>query len=189
MENLITCNNCRMHFNVTLRKPMILPCCHDTICLECVVQLTQPQENKLICPFENREVLVSQFIENIYLIKNLPKINFISIFCDKHPNNQADLYCLEHDILICNKCAILEHNDHVESLKDIFREDLANFCLKANHVIDEEQQKLSIIKDGFNSYIDSYIASEINLTSMQFMQMVQRFKRIIKMRAVERKLA
>jgi len=48
---------------------------------------------------------------------------------------------------------------------------------------------LAIVKDGFSSYIDSHIASEINLTSTQFMDMVKRFKRILKMRADERKQA
>ena len=83
----------------------------------------------------------------------------INITCDKHPNNQAELYCVEHKILICCKCAILDHQGH--DLKDIKREDLVQFCIKANSIIDKESQKLAIIKDGFNSYI----ASDFNLTS------------------------
>ena len=134
------------------------------------------------CPFDKKELVVSQIIENQHLIKSLQKSTLINITCDKHPNNQAEFYCIEHKTLICSKCAILGHHDHVEELKDIKRDDLVQFCTKANNIIDEESQKLAIIKDGFNSYI----ASDVNLTSEQFMQMVECLKRILKLRESER---
>ena len=67
-------------------------------------------------------------------------------------------------------------------MKDIKREDLVQFCTKANNIIDEESQKLAIMKDGFNSYI----ASDVNLTSEQFMQMVECLKRVLRLRESER---
>ena len=132
------------------------------------------------CPFDKKELVVSQIIENQHLIKSMQKSTLINITCDKHPNNQAEFYCIEHKNLICSKCAILDHQGH--DLKDIKRDDLVQFCTKANIIIDEESQKLAIVKDGFNSYI----ASDVNLTSEQFMQMVECLKRILKLRESER---
>ena len=134
----------------------------------------------MTCPFDKKELIVSQIIENQFLIKGLQKSSLINITCDKHPNNQAEFCCIEHKVLICSKCAIIDHQGH--ALKDIKREDLVQFCTKANNIIDEESQKLAIMKDGFNSYI----ASDVNLTSEQFMQMVECLKRVLRLRESER---
>ena len=125
---------------------------------------------------------MSEIKECGHLIRKLQKSAIINIFCDKHPDSHTEFYCIEHKTLICSKCAILGHHDHVEELKDIKRDDLVQFCTKANIIIDEESQKLAIVKDGFNSYI----ASDVNLTSEQFMQMVECLKRILKLRESER---
>ena len=134
----------------------------------------------MTCPFDKKELILSQITENQFLIKGLLKSTLINITCDKHPNNQAEFCCIEHKVLICSKCAILDHQGH--DLKDIKRDDLVQFCTKANIIIDEESQKLAIVKDGLNSYI----ASDVNLTSEQFMQMVECLKRILKLRESER---
>ena len=65
------------------------------------------------------------------------------------------------------------------------REELIQFCTKAVNIIDEESNNFAILKDGFNSYIDE----ESNLKSMQFMQMVKCFKRILNTRAFYREEA
>lgn len=89
------------------------------------------------------------------------------------------MFCPQHNALICNKCAIISHHDHVAELKEVKRDDIVQFCTKANNIIDEESQKLAIIRDGFSSYI----ANDVQLTSLQFMEMVQSFKRVLTVRA------
>ena len=132
----------------------------------------------MICPFDQEELIVkSQLKENKHLIQSLKKSTLINVCCDKHKHNQAEFYSIKEKALICSKCAILGHYD-AEDLKDIKREDLVQFSTKAINIIDEESQKLAIIKDGFNSYI----ASDNHLTSSQFMHMVESVKRILTLR-------
>ena len=164
MENI--CNNCTKRFNTSTRKPMNLPCCHDMICQKCVTTLAQ--DGKMICPFCKKDVTKDQIFANIYLLRDLEKQTHIGIFCDKHPTTLADLYCLIHEIFLCNKCALIEHHDHVSDLKDMNRVDLEQFCTKAVNVIDEESEKLAILKSNFNSYMEG----NSNLTSIQFIQMI-----------------
>lgn len=68
-------------------------------------------------------------------MKKLPKDININISCDRHPAIYADYYCTKHKTLICHKCAILEHHDHVTDLNDINRDDLVQFSTKAIHII------------------------------------------------------
>ena len=144
MEKFFTCTNCTKHFNITTRRPMYLYCCGETTCIECINSLAQPQEGTVKCPFDQKELVVSQITENQHFIKGLQQMStLINITCDKHPNNQAELYCVEHKILICCKCAILDHQGH--DLKDIKREDLVQICIKANRIIDKESQKRPLL--------------------------------------------
>ena len=63
MNNLI-CRNCQESFNRGEKRPLLLPC-GDTLCEKCFNLMTEPQENRIICPFDNEILdLPSRRIEN-----------------------------------------------------------------------------------------------------------------------------
>ena len=67
------CNNCTKRFNTSTRKPMTLPCCFDTICQYCITSLAQPQDGKMICPFDKKEITKENINPNVYLLRMLEK--------------------------------------------------------------------------------------------------------------------
>ena len=137
METFITCPLCSLRYNISTRQPLILPCCRDTICKQCVATLMDP-ENLITCPFDQKVMPKKDIGTNAGLLRSLTKSKLINIACDKHPESQADFYCPAHSTLICSKCAIIGHHDHMALLRDIKRDQIIDFCTHANKVIDLE---------------------------------------------------
>ena len=52
------------------------------------------------------------------------------ILCDAHPSRDVDYYCTQEKEFICNKCALIKHSAHMESLKEVAREEVDNHCEK-----------------------------------------------------------
>ena len=92
----------------------------------------------MTCPFCKSEAIKDQIFANQYILKNLKIKTEIEIKCDTHSKNQSELYCLKEESFVCNKCALLNHHDHVGDLKEIKREELVDFCTKAVTIVDEE---------------------------------------------------
>lgn len=40
----------------------------------------------------------------------------VNIFCEEHTDMEVDYYCKKHTQLMCNKCALIGHADHLENL-------------------------------------------------------------------------
>jgi hypothetical protein len=53
------------------------------------------------------------------------------IFCKSHPHKVIKKFCASHKTLICKDCALENHGDHLENLKNI-RFDSLNRFLKGS---------------------------------------------------------
>lgn len=82
--DIYNCQKCSTPFNTTSRKPMVLPCCDETICQACIDSVVQPQESKLKCPFDEEEVQITNIKQNKAITKGLFKVRNVGIHCDKH---------------------------------------------------------------------------------------------------------
>jgi hypothetical protein len=71
---------------------MILPCCNESICYECLCKL-KTQDGKVVCPNDKE---TSEFDKvKVYnsLMRKLKSTSWLAIKCDEHPENEANVYC------------------------------------------------------------------------------------------------
>jgi hypothetical protein len=129
---------------------LILPC-GDEICLDCFDLLLQPMNNKLQCPFDGILHHISEkYLENIQKMKS--QMAPVNIYCDVHPELEIDYYCKKHVKLVCNKCALVGHADHLESLVQVERFGVENFCERVRIKLNLLKNKILEVCDILNSY-------------------------------------
>ncbi|KAK7481535.1 hypothetical protein BaRGS_00027184 [Batillaria attramentaria] len=102
----------------TFKTPKILPCFH-TFCEGCLSNLVdRNRTDTFLCPSCRREIQVPPggvpaFQNNFYIPSTyVEKAEKKSSPCPKHPDRQAELYCVEHDVLVCVNCFVRDHNQH-----------------------------------------------------------------------------
>lgn len=144
------CPNCNELYNKVDRQMLILPC-GDELCLDCFDLLLQPLNNKLQCPFDGIVHHISEkYLENIQKMKS--QMAPVNIYCDEHPEIEVDYFCKKHSRLMCNKCALVQHADHLENLVQVERFGVENFCERVRIKLNLLKNKILEVCDVLNSY-------------------------------------
>jgi hypothetical protein len=76
----------------------------------------------------------------------------VNIFCDEHNDMEVDYYCKKHIKLMCNKCALIGHADHLENLVQVERFGVENFCERVRIKLNLLKNKILEVCDVLNSY-------------------------------------
>lgn len=71
--------------------------------------------------------------------------------------------------MICHKCVVLDHYDHIDRIKEIRREDLEAFTHKSIAVLDEEREVIA----GLRSIFSQFISKETSLNSKRFIKAIE----------------
>ena len=54
-----SCQNCNSTFNMLDKVEMMLGC-GDTVCLVCLQKLLDPESDKIICPYDQEELMITK---------------------------------------------------------------------------------------------------------------------------------
>lgn len=83
----------------------------------------------------------------ILLISEKPKNLSVPVFCTKHVNKEAGLFCIEDECIVCLDCISAAHQGHhFESILDIFEK-------KKDQIMDEITQAHKVV-DGIKAGLD-----------------------------------
>jgi hypothetical protein len=76
----------------------------------------------------------------------------VNIYCDLHPDFEVEYYCKKHIKMMCNKCALITHSDHLEHLVQVERFGVENFCERVRIKLNLLKNKILEVCDVLNSY-------------------------------------
>ena len=124
MEQHLTCEVCKLRYNLSTREPLLISCCDETVCRACWGKAFNVN-GMFECPFKcgeaNSENPQQSRISKIAQ-KQVRKCPPIDIVCDTHPEVDVTGYSQSFKKFVCSKCP-----DHKKDVIPINRE-------KAEHV-------------------------------------------------------
>lgn len=120
----LCCKNCAQKYDVDKKSPVVLPCGHSC-CKECYLSSMEPQENKVMCPFDQKIYDTPSELPYNFIVMDLLKASSKgpSIFCHEHENKEVEFYCRKHDQLLCSLC-VWEHSEHRALVKVCTHKDI-----------------------------------------------------------------
>lgn len=134
LEKNLECGICLESF----QEPKVLPCQH-TYCKKCLERIifraSGGRVQKITCPECRVETKLQRggvaSLPSSFLIKRLLEVNSdaqldTSANCEKHPEEQVDLYC-DCGEPICRACAVIDHRLHSnQPLSKVFAREKKN---------------------------------------------------------------
>jgi hypothetical protein len=106
--------------------------CGHSCCKECYLSSTEPQENKVKCPFDEKTFdIPSELPVNAIVLELLKSSGGLSmskgpaVFCFEHEHKDVEFYCRKHNELLCSLC-VWEHSDHRALVKVCTQKEIKN---------------------------------------------------------------
>ena len=90
----MNCKQCASEFNLTSRKPKLLPKCGDSICCECLERL-RAKKDDFACPVDG--IVYSRATEsfdNAYILNCLAASKPAGHACGRH-SKELELFCVD----------------------------------------------------------------------------------------------
>ena len=142
MSIKLNCFDCQHRFNLSSREPIIMICCGNTACRQCVTtkMIKNPQNAErgiaqkgdfecsgCKCKYYSTTDCELPFsIQPNNIVKTIiaqTSGNF-QIFCKDHPDVYALRYCSNHRALLCKDCTYDKHTDHLNTCKTLNSESI-----------------------------------------------------------------
>ena len=103
--------------------------CGHSCCKECYIGSTEPQENRVKCPFDSKAFDIPSELPINHIVLELLKSYSIpkgpQVFCFEHEHKEVEFYCRKHNELLCSLC-VWELSDHRALVKVCTHKDLKN---------------------------------------------------------------
>eukprot|EP00347_Sterkiella_histriomuscorum_P017819 403347862 len=169
------CSQCNKLFNLTNRKPILIDDYGCTSCLECInFHLIDNPKREIYCP-QDKEVATLPLVlrENRQIIRKLQSLDQLTVLCDEHDGQTANLYCTTCQLAVCNYCKLeqLTHKKHqLVNLKQSHFKIYTDNVLKLIDEYSMENIKSKLIHQSMN---------ESQLKSSQFKIMIERVNRML----------
>eukprot|EP00347_Sterkiella_histriomuscorum_P002028 403369753 len=167
-----TCSQCNKLFNLTKSRPITLECT-CIWCLECInFNLQDNPKREIYCPLDKEvNTMPVPLKESKLVLRKLQSLDQLTIFCEDHEGQIANLYCTDCSIPVCAHCKLDTHKVHpLTELKQ------SNFKIYTNNVVkllDEysfENMKSKLIQLSTNE-------SQVN--SSQFKETIKKVHRML----------
>eukprot|EP00347_Sterkiella_histriomuscorum_P002999 403365986 len=129
---------------------------------------------EVYCP-DDKEVstLAEVLKENKQILRKLESLDQLTLFCDDHEGQIANLYCTACQIPVCCHCKLEQQTHKAHSLIDLKQSDFKTYAQNVISLFDEysiENMKTKLINQSMN---------EIQLKSSQFKQMIEKINRML----------
>lgn len=139
----MNCKLCGNEFNLSSRKPKLLPKCGDSICCECLDKLRAKKED-FACPTDG--IIYSkttEIFDNAYIINCLTAQRPASNACSKH-SKDLELFCLDCSAEICPSCVLFgEHKTHQYEQLSEYRAKFSSKLLEVQKKLEQIERNLS----------------------------------------------
>eukprot|EP00347_Sterkiella_histriomuscorum_P017230 403350183 len=131
-------------------------------------------KREVYCP-DDKEVstLAEVLKENKQILRKLESLDQLTLFCDDHEGQIANLYCTACQIPVCCHCKLEQQTHKAHSLIDLKQSDFKTYAQNVISLFDEysiENMKTKLINQSMN---------EIQLKSSQFKQMIEKINRML----------
>eukprot|EP00347_Sterkiella_histriomuscorum_P004770 403359176 len=167
-----SCSQCNKFFNLTKKRPIVLECT-CTWCLECIsFHLKDNPKREIYCP-DDKEISTMPAVlkENKQLLRKLQSLDQLTVLCDDHNVQFANLYCISCQIPVCNYCQLGTHRDHqIIELKQ------SNFKIYTGNVL-RLLDEYSI--ENIKSQLLLSSTNESQMKSSQFKDMICKVNRML----------
>eukprot|EP01132_Coremiostelium_polycephalum_P007627 gene7627-9383_t len=174
MESTLICSYCKLEFNLDDRIPQTLKGCDDSVCLKCIKQHNNSNDNtNTLCPICKEHS--KSYKDNKVLIKFLKAANNSGVsftgssnssfinnnsnssdkkerICEKHSQYYFSYCSVCEMIPICQECLVTEHNGHQVKVAA----DQVEFMIHLHSY----QEKINQIKDHQLKQVDQLVQQQ-----------------------------
>ena len=167
-RSLLLCTLCNKPYNLTLRVPLVLSCCGDTLCKECWHLGFNPRpSNTFYCPYrckrvdheEQKKPQVNVAIRRL-VEANLP----VDVTCDRHRGEPVSGYSLTEKRLICQRCPTQGISMELDGRQ------ISECCTSLRNNLQVRFDDIRLCID----VLDDLISGRGPMTSIQTLQVLQR---------------
>ncbi|KEJ82781.1 TLDc domain-containing protein [Oxytricha trifallax] len=161
MESFTKCDLCQNAYNLNKHKPIILPDCFDTVCLECAkTQLPNNliSENQYKCCLDQSHIInlnindLNKLPVNPLIKKNLEKQSKnLEIYCNEHKNMREKYYIKDLKLIVCKKCLHNMKEDIINQKHTVRKINQENFNEYLNSSLDLHQEALNVISSEIHN--------------------------------------
>eukprot|EP00347_Sterkiella_histriomuscorum_P008533 403344735 len=170
-----SCSQCNCIFNLTKQRPIILDEYGCTWCLECInFHLKNNPKREIYCPLDKEVVTMPLVLkENRQILRKLQSLDQLTVFCDDHQSQIANLFYTTCQIPVCNYCKLEQINHREHQLIDLKQSDFKTYTENVIRLFDDysvENIKAQLIQQSMN---------ESQLKSSQFKLLIERVNRML----------
>ena len=192
--SVFRCIYCNKEYNILNNKPFGIPC-GDIFCEQCITNLYNKKNKKLICPLHKKEFIIefNKFSNYLNTLTNINRSALeekdLGLYCIRHNKKKLKFFCQDDNNFLCENC--LEQHEGHKYIE--FKLNKDNFIYEINSLrknFENLKNKYFNEKNKINQYfinekknleeqinkINIYCKNLISLINEKKMQMMIRLK-------------